>query len=189
MIGKHSEYSALANEQWTSEVKIDARRGKILDRNGSALAVSADVYRVDLDLNSIRSYLSANEDKEKSENSKKKLYTTNEEVAKDLAEATGMEESEVLEKLNTKLNSGQPAGSAILIRRVEKDIAEKVKALNINGVMVSADTKRYYPENNFLAHVLGSTNSDGQGLTGVELEYNDLLSGVPGRKISEIYRR
>lgn len=186
MIGKHSEYSALANEQWTSEVKIDARRGKILDRNGSALAVSADVYRVDLDLNSIRSYLSANEDKEQSENSKKKLYTTNEEVAKDLAEATGMEESEVLEKLNTKLNSGQPAGSAILIRRVEKDIAEKVKALNINGIMVSADTKRYYPENNFLAHVLGSTNSDGQGLTGVELEYNDLLSGVPGRKISEI---
>ena len=47
MIGKHDEYSALANEQWTSEVKISARRGKILDRNGSELAVSANVYRVD----------------------------------------------------------------------------------------------------------------------------------------------
>lgn len=186
MIGKHSEYSALANEQWTSEVKIDARRGRILDRNGSALAVSADVYRIDLDLNSIRSYLSANQEKKTSTNSNKKIYTTNEEVAKDLSEATGMEESKVLDKLNTKLSSGQAAGSAILMRRVEKDIAEKVKALNINGILVSADTKRYYPENNFLAHVLGSTNSDGQGLTGVELEYNDLLSGVPGRKITEI---
>ena len=41
---------------------------------------------------------------------------------------------------------------------------------------------------NFLAHVLGSTNVDGQGLTGVELQYNEYLSGVPGVRISEIER-
>ena len=57
MIGKRQEYSARAIEQWTSEVKIDARRGKILDRNGTELAVSANVYRVDFDLNTIRKYL------------------------------------------------------------------------------------------------------------------------------------
>ena len=58
MIDKHAEYSARAQEQWTSEVKISARRGKILDTNGVELAMSANVYRVDLDLNSITALLS-----------------------------------------------------------------------------------------------------------------------------------
>ena len=58
MIVKKADYAARAEEQWTSEVKIDAIRGRILDRNGKELAVSANVYRVDFDLNSIRSYLS-----------------------------------------------------------------------------------------------------------------------------------
>ena len=57
MIVKHEEYSALANEQWTSEVSISARRGNILDRNGTELAISANVYRVDFDLNSIRYFI------------------------------------------------------------------------------------------------------------------------------------
>ena len=43
-----------AKEQWTSEVKLSAKRGRILDRNGNELAVSANVYRIDLDLNAIR---------------------------------------------------------------------------------------------------------------------------------------
>ena len=90
------------------------------------------------------------------------------------------------DKLETKLPSGLPAGSATLIRRIEKEQADKVKDLNINGVLVSPDTKRYYPNNNFLAHVLGSTNADNKGLTGVELQYNSYLSGVPGLKITEL---
>ena len=56
MIFKSDEYSELAVEQWTSEVKISAKRGKILDRNGEELAISANVYRVDFDLNAIRDY-------------------------------------------------------------------------------------------------------------------------------------
>ena len=58
MIVKRADYAARAEEQWTSEVKIDAIRGRILDRNGKELAVSANVYRVDFDLNSIIAYLS-----------------------------------------------------------------------------------------------------------------------------------
>ena len=93
-----------------------------------------------------------------------------------------------MEKLETKLASGANAGSATLIRRIEKESADKVNNLNIDGVIVSPDTKRYYPKGEFLAHVLGSTNVDGQGLTGVELQYNEYLSGVPGVRISEIER-
>ena len=99
-----------------------------------------------------------------------------------------MEENKVMEKLETKLASGANAGSATLIRRIEKESADKVNNLNIDGVIVSPDTKRYYPKGEFLAHVLGSTNVDGQGLTGVELQYNEYLSGVPGVRISEIER-
>ena len=105
-----------------------------------------------------------------------------------IADAVGMEENKVMEKLETKLASGANAGSATLIRRIEKESADKVNNLNIDGVIVSPDTKRYYPKGEFLAHVLGSTNVDGQGLTGVELQYNEYLSGVPGVRISEIER-
>lgn len=173
MIVKREEYSAGAEEQWTSEVKIDARRGRILDRNGVELAVSANVYRVDFDLNSIRGHL-------------RKENLTNDNIAPSIAEALDMDEKKVLDKLNTKLPSGADAGAAILVRRIEKEPADKVKNLNIPGVIVSPDTKRYYPNGNFLAHVLGSTNIDGQGLTGIELEYNKYLSGTPGLRISEL---
>ena len=175
MIVKRDEYSSRAEEQWTSEVSIDARRGRILDRNGVELAVSANVYRIDFDLNSVRQYLKNNS-------------LTNADIAGKIADAVAMEESKVMEKLETKLASGAHAGSATLIRRIEKEAADKVNNLNIDGVIVSPDTKRYYPKGEFLAHVLGSTNVDGQGLTGVELQYNEHLSGVPGVRISEIER-
>lgn len=175
MIVKRGDYAARAEEQWTSEVRIDARRGRILDRYGVELAVSANVYRVDFDLNSIRQYL-------KREN----LSTSN--IAPLIAEALGMDADDVQKKLETKLPSGNDAGSATLIRRIEKADADKVKALEITGVIVSPDTKRYYPNGEFLSHVLGSTNIDGQGLTGVELQYNEYLSGVPGVRISELDR-
>lgn len=175
MIVKRGDYAKRAEDQWTSEVRIDARRGRILDRNGEELAVSADVYRVDFDLNSIRQSLN-----------KKGLETKD--IAPLIANALELESDKVLEKLETKLPSGANAGSANLVRRIEKEAADKVKALEISGVIVSPDTKRYYPNGEFLAHVLGSTNVDGQGLTGVELQYNEYLSGVPGIRISELDR-
>ena len=175
MLVKREDYSSRAEDQWTSEVRIDARRGRILDRNGNELAVSANVYRIDFDLNSIRQYL-------------KKESKTTDDIAPLISEAVGIESSTVKDKLETKLANGNDAGSATLVRRIEKDVADKVNELNIQGVIVSPDTKRYYPEGQFLSHVLGSTNSDGQGLTGVELQYNEYLSGVPGLRITELDR-
>ena len=175
MIVKREDYSSRAEEQWTSEVRIDARRGRILDRNGNELAVSANVYRIDFDLNSIRQYLKKNE-------------KTTDDIAPLIAEAVDMDTTKVKEKLETKLANGSDAGSATLVRRIDKDLADKVNELNIQGVIVSPDTQRYYPEGQFLSHVLGSTNSDGQGLTGVELQYNEYLSGVPGIRVTELDR-
>ena len=83
MIVKRDEYSSRAEEQWTSEVSIDARRGRILDRNGVELAVSANVYRIDFDLNSVRQYLKNNS-------------LTNADIAGKIADAVAMEESKVM---------------------------------------------------------------------------------------------
>lgn len=196
MIIKGPEYAGMAEEQWTSEVKIDAVRGKILDRNGKELAVSANVYRVDLDLTTIRNYLEKKADElSQAEIEQRKSVgipvpvgdsgITEKDIAPVIADALGMKTETVLEKLETKLDSGLPAGSATLIRRIEKDDADKVKNLKIRGIVVSKDTKRYYPNNNFLSHVLGVVGNDGTGLTGIESEYNTYLSGIPGVKIGE----
>lgn len=171
-IVKSYEYKSIAENQWTSDVKIEARRGKILDRYGHELAVSANVYRVDLDMNTLRK-------------TQEKNNLTDEDVAVKLSGALNMEKDGVLKILHKKLPSGLPIGSATLKRRIEKEDADKARDLKINGVIVSPDTKRYYPNNNFLAHVLGHTRSDGEGLTGVELTYNKYLAGIPGVKISE----
>ncbi|HCW54874.1 MAG TPA: stage V sporulation protein D, partial [Clostridium sp.] len=196
MTVKAPEYAGMAEEQWTSEVKIDAVRGKILDRNGKELAVSADVYRVDLDLKTIRDYLAINSSRLSSKEIARRQSLgipvpngdtdlTINDVAPVIANALDMDKDLVLKKLDTRLESGMSADSATLIRRIEKDQADKVKELKIDGIVVSKDTKRIYPNNNFLAQVLGCTDTDGKGLTGIESEYNTYLSGIPGVKIGE----
>ena len=197
MIAKRADYGERAEEQWTSEVKVDAKRGRILDRYGNELVVSANVYRIDLDLNSVREYLkrplksipSKELDHMKSVGipvpTGNDVLKTND-IAPVIAKVLDMDVSEIKADLEKKLPSGADAGYATVARKVEKDVADKVKELNINGILVSPDTKRYYPNNNFLAHALGSTDSDGKGLTGLELQYNSYLSGIPGMKIAEI---
>lgn len=176
MIYNSPKLKSMAIAQWTSDVKIDAKRGRILDRNGNELAVSANVYRVDLDMNALRSTME-----------EKKI--SQDKVASELASALSMEKSEVSKILNKTLPGGLPIASATLKRRIEKEAADKVSNLNLNGVLISADTKRYYPNGNFLAQVLGHTNSDGVGLTGVELYYNKELAGTPGRRVAELDRK
>ena len=192
MIIKHKEYGDMANEQWTNEIKIAAKRGKILDRNGLELAVSADVYRVDLDLKTIREDIESSKKKFESEKSKENTnikLKDKKEIASEISNILNITEDEILNKLNYTLPSGNLANSAILIRRIEKDKADKIRNLKIRGIIVSPDTKRYYINDNFLSHVIGVTNDDSGGLSGVELQYNKELSGIPGIRISEVSRR
>jgi stage V sporulation protein D (sporulation-specific penicillin-binding protein) len=170
-----------ATEQWTSQVTIDAKRGRILDSRGVQLAISADVYRVDLDLKTIVSNIK-NYDKLSVDEIDNKLS----DMAKKLAEATGMKYEDANKVLTGKLKSGLRPPNVTLIRRIEKAEADKVTALKIYGVMVSPDTRRYYPNDNFLAHVLGFTDIKGQGEKGVELIYNTALKGTPGKRVAEV---
>ncbi|MCB2356651.1 stage V sporulation protein D [Clostridium estertheticum] len=180
MIVKGYDYKEKAILQWTSDVRISPKRGRILDRSGKELAISANVFRVDLDLNALRETTTKNN-------------LTMKAIAPELATILGMESSDVLSTLTKTNSKGKVIGSAILKRRIEKDTADKIsdysKKHNLRGIVVTGDTKRFYPNNNFLSSVLGHTNSDGNGLTGVELYYNKFLSGVPGMKISETDRK
>lgn len=178
MIYQSNKYKNLAIDQWTSKVEVAAKRGRILDRYGHEMAVSANVYRIDLDMNTLRDTMAD-----------KKKPLSIEEVSAKLALSLNMDKNEITKILNRTLPSGKPMGAAILKRRVEKDAADKVRDLKINGILISPDTKRYYPNNNFLSHVIGHTNTDGKGLTGVELQYDSILAGTVGERIAETDRK
>lgn len=173
MIYKNGEYSKMAETQRETQYVVLAERGDILARNGAVLASTISVYRVDLDLNSIREYISDNK-------------LTMRDIAKSLSDALKMDFDTVLKKLETENSNGEDASSAILIRGIEKSQADKVKALEIYGVIISDDNKRLYPSKNYLAHALGSVNLDNKGLNGIELQYDRYLAGISGIKISEV---
>lgn len=164
---KGDEYAYMAESEWNSEISVSAKRGNILDRNGAPLVSSSNVYRVDFDIKAINNYLENND-------------MTVEDVANKLSGILKVDYNEVLETLKT--DNLYPN----LIKGIEKDVADKVSDLNIYGVIISSDIRRVYPNGNFLAHTLGSINSDGKGLTGVELQYDSYLSGIQGMKIGGV---
>lgn len=173
MIYKGKDYKEMAKGQWKAQVNVEARRGDIKDRKGTILATSIDVYRIDLDLDAIDIHLQDE-------------GITIEEVAAQLSQASGLPYDEVMRKLNPEKVDGMEIRTSTLVTGIEKDVADKIKDLGIYGVVISINPKRYYPNNNFLAHVLGSVNSDNAGLNGVELQYDSELRGTDGYKIAEI---
>ena len=173
MIYKSKDYKQMAQGQWNSQVTVEANRGDITDRNGSILATSIDVYRVDLDLDAIDTYIQEEE-------------ITMEDVAKKLAEASGLSIEEVSNKLSSVNEDGVKISTSTLATGIDKETADRIKDLNIYGVVISISAKRYYPNDNFLAHVIGSVNSDNVGLNGIELQYDYELTGISGYKIAEI---
>lgn len=164
------ELEAKANSEWQKEISVTATRGDILDRNGSVLVSSANVYRIDFDLDSVRNHI------------KEKKITMND-IAVEISNVTGVEVEEVLKELNKKNSDGSDASYSPLVRGVTKAVADSADDLGIYGLIVSRDVKRYYPNENFLASALGGINSEGTGLTGIELQYDDYLAGIAGMKI------
>jgi len=163
---KHDEYGGYAENQWTLNVQVEAKRGSILDRNGITLAASANVYRVDCDIQALRAYADKN-------------YIPLSKIAMDVSTVLQLNFDDVYKKISNK-NFEQ----AVLKRRVDKYVAASINSLGYYGIVTGADTERYYPNNNFLAQVLGFTNDNG-GAQGIELQYDSVLKGTPGMRLSE----
>ena len=158
-----------AVEQQLSDTTISAKRGTIYDCNGKILAQSASVWRVVL----APAYF---------QNDEQRRF-----VASRLAEILSLDEEEVFADCqeNTYYVSVK--------RKIESEEKEKILELqneieekyNISNVIsLFDDYKRYYPYSTLASSVIGFTGSDDQGLSGVEYQYDEYLTGTPGRIIA-----
>ena len=163
------EMSTAALDQSLTSTTLNAMRGTIYDATGKVLAQSASVWTVVLE----PAYFANYDDPE----------ATRQKVASGLASILDMDETEVYEK--TQGNSY----FVYLKRKVETSVRDEINQfLEDNdissGVRLIEDYKRYYPYGTVASTVLGFTGTDGQGLDGVELQYDTELRGTSGRLIS-----
>ncbi len=162
--------------QDTEDITISAKRGDILDRNENKLAVSIATYRVDIDMNTLRISL-------------KKSGISMDELTAKLSSILNMDSKKITNILYMKSPQGNPVEFATLVRKIDKNQADAITALKIQGLIISDDTQRNYINNNFLASTLGYTNAEGNGVSGVEDSYNSELTGIPGREVLETDRK
>lgn len=152
----YNKLKEYADDLWSRELPIEASRGKILDRNGEILADNLTTTSLILIPNQIK-------DKEKTTSSLADILNVSyEEMKKHVYKKTSIERV-------------HPEG-----RRLSYDIAEKISNLNIDGVYLVKEAKRYYPYENLLSHSLGYVGIDNQGLSGLELQYDKYLTGKSG---------
>jgi stage V sporulation protein D (sporulation-specific penicillin-binding protein) len=146
-----------AEALWSRDVPFEAKRGKILDRNGEVLAYNISAPSV---------LVVPAQVKEPADTARK------------LANVLMMSEEKVYRTITQKemIVKIKPEG-----RKISNDKAKEIQKLGLPGVMIAEDSKRYYPNGEFLSHVLGFAGIDNQGLVGSELIYNDILSGTGGR--------
>ncbi len=168
-IVRGEELSNAALDQSLQSTTLSAMRGTIYDSTGKILAQSASVWTVVLE----PAYFSYYDDPD----------ATRRKVASGLAPILELDEEEIYEK--TQGNSY----FVYLKRRVETSVRDEInKFLEDNGISAGVrlieDYKRYYPYGQVASTVLGFTGTDGQGLEGLELQYDTELRGTAGRLIS-----
>lgn len=149
-------FQALAAEQRERDIEIPARRGTIFDRNGQPLGISVDLNMV---------------------------YTDPAWVEDPVA--TAAQVSKVLKldpaEVEAKLRGSVPGDRfEYLARQVQPKVAKKVAALDLPGIYLKTEPKRYYPGGRLASHVLGFVNVDGTVRAGIEAQYQSVLRGEPG---------
>ncbi len=150
-----------AIEQQTKDYQVSSARGTIYDRNGKTLAVSSSAETITVNPKEIAAA----------------EYSVSD-MAEKFAEILELDAESVEKKLTKN------AQDVEIKRKVETEVADQIRALNLKGVYFKEDTKRYYPYGTFASHVIGFTGRDNQGLGGIEMAYDDELSGVPGRVVT-----
>ncbi len=170
-IVRGAEYSKLAVEQQTKDMPIAAKRGSILDRNGEELASSAVCYSVWARPAQVRAG--------KTDEQKEASVTKCVEI---LSEILEMDPEEV-RTLVTKEQS-----LVKVAKYLDKETADAIRKKGLAGIELAEDVKRHYPLGDFASHLLGSVTDDNNGLAGIELRYNQYLSGIAGRWIKNTDR-
>lgn len=152
----YKKLNSLASGLWSRNLPIEADRGNIYTVDGEAIASNLTTTSLVFIPNQIKN---------------KNL------VAEKISEILDVPKSKIEEHLYKKsmMERVHPEG-----RRLSYEIADKIENLHFDGVYLLKESKRYYPHNEMLSHVLGYVGIDNQGLSGLELEYNDILTGEYG---------
>ena len=170
---RSQELTRRGTAQWTRSGIVAARRGDILDTNGEIL------------VQSITSYIAS---------ARMRDVTDPEGMARVLARELDTDEQELLGKLKNK-----NAASVTLKRQVMRSDVDRLRAIMadknhpesacLKGLAFDEDVSRWYPMGESLAQVLGLCNVDGVGQSGLELRYDDVLAGEPGKLVTEVDAR
>lgn len=153
MILRSEEYAKAAKDLHERERPIKAERGLIYDINYNVIATNKPVCTISV----IHSQI-----------------TDPERVIEVLSSELGISEATVRKRVE-KVSSIERVKA-----NVDKEIADKIREYDLDGVMVDEDYKRYYPYDNLASKVIGFTGSDNQGIIGLEVEYDDYLQGTDG---------
>ncbi len=147
-----------ADRQHRRLIDIEGERGNIYDRNGRELAVN-------LDMPSLYGIPSSIGDPSF--------------VVKKLSHIVEFDTVSVKNKLDSKKHF------TWIKRRLPPDLAEKVEAMNIKGIGLAPEKKRFYPKKQLSGHIIGFTNTDSHGLEGIEKFYENSLNGEKGALVLE----
>ena len=152
----HEDIMEKALSLWEREFTIAGLRGSILDKNGNVLAH-------DIPSTSVMVVPAQIKDPDA--------------TAEKLSEILGADKAKIKATISKHVSTQkiQPEG-----RLISDDKAKKLEAMDLDGVYLVQDSLRNYPNNNYLAQVLGFTGIDNQGLAGLELQYNDILTAKSG---------
>ena len=150
------ELSADARSQQVTTVTVPGKRGRILDRNGSELAVSEDAATI------IATPYQVDDPAA---------------TATKLAQILDVPDRGLLETL-----SDRESGFAYLARKVDLPSAERVRKLKIEGIGILPDSRRIYPEGELASQLIGTVGTENQGLTGLEASREELLHGADGER-------
>ncbi len=150
---KGSWITEQAEDLWSRDIPVEAKRGSIVDRNGDVLVYnisSPSVIAIPVQIKDAES------------------------TAVELANILNMNEEKIY-KLITKKEL-----MVNVARKITEEKAKDIQALDLPGIAITEENKRYYTENNIASHVLGFVGIDNQGLAGIELVYDELLKGKRG---------
>lgn len=149
----------LAFEQWTRDLPFTADRGDITDVNGIKLASSMTLYTM---------YCRPSDVKEA------------EEIATFVSDALGIDKTLLYTRLTKK-----GVSEVRLCRRVTRAEMLEVEQRDFSGIYFTADSARYYDQGDFLTQLLGFTDADNKGQSGLELQYDRYLTGINGYSYTE----
>lgn len=156
-IHQGNRLQGMAQDQYLRELEIPARRGDIFDRRGTPLAQSVDVDSIWVDPS---------------------MLPDARDTAKKLSKILNVESKELLERM-------QKGRRFVWVKRqVTQTEVEKVKALNLPGFGFTKEPRRFYPQRELAAHVIGLVGTDSHGLDGLELSFEDELSGDKAKRAS-----